>query len=84
MLYKIAKYITMKTKLLLILLLAGIMNVAAFAADPGPLTHDQETIYWKAIKYYQEENYYESLLLFQNLLDANPENVELNYYTGMC
>ncbi len=74
----------MKAKLILIILLAGILNVASFAADPGPLTHDQETIYWKAITYYQEENYYESLLLFQNLLDVNPENVELNYYTGMC
>jgi len=74
----------MKTKIFLILLLAVLINVATSAADPGPLTHDQETIYWNAIKNYQEENYYESLLLFQNLLDANPENVELNYYAGMC
>lgn len=74
----------MKTKLTLTLLLAVVLNVTTFAADPGPLTPTQESIYWKAIAYYQEEDYFASLLLFQNLLDLNPENVELNYHTGMC
>lgn len=74
----------MKTKLTLSLLFAVLVNIAVSAADPGPLTPTQETIYWKAITYYQEEDYYSSLLLFQSLLDINPENVELNYYAGMC
>ena len=84
MLYIRVKYITMKAKLIFIILLSLIINVATFAADPGPLTHEQETIYWKAVTLYQEEDYYASLLLFQSLLDVNTENVELNYYAGMC
>lgn len=84
MLYIIETFITMKIKLLFILLFATIVNVATFASDPGPMTKSQEDTYWKAIKYFQEEDFQVSLLLFQNLLDSNPENVELNYYAGMC
>jgi hypothetical protein len=84
MLYIIAKHITMKTKLFLTILLAGIINVATYAARYTPSTQQQENTYWKAIQYYQEEDFYSSLLLFKNLLDEDPENVELNYYTGMC
>jgi hypothetical protein len=74
----------MKAKLIFIIILSVIINIASFATDPGPLTPEQESLYWKAVKLYQEEDYYSSLLLFQHLLDVNPENVDLNYYAGMC
>lgn len=74
----------MKTKLTFIILLTAILNVTSFASDPGPLTQSQEAVYWKAIRLYQEEDYPMALLLFQNLLDSSAENVELNYYVGMC
>jgi hypothetical protein len=74
----------MNTKHIFIFLLATVLNVATFASDPGPLTQSQETIYWKAVRHFQEEDYQMALLLFQNLLDSNAENIELNYYAGMC
>lgn len=84
MLYTKAKYITMKAKFILTILLAGVIQIAVSAANPGTLTQEQESTYWKAINLYQNEDYYASLLLFHHILDVNPENVELNYYVGMC
>ena len=74
----------MKAKIFITALLACIINVVALASDPGPMTKDIENTYWTAVKYFQEEDYNKALLNFQHVLDTNPENVELNYYVGMC
>jgi hypothetical protein len=73
----------MKAKLILILLLTSMVKMV-IAETPGTPVNEQDGIYWKAMTYYQEENYPQALLLFQHLLLKNPENIEINYYTGMC
>ncbi|HEY4785333.1 MAG TPA: hypothetical protein VIH57_04765 [Bacteroidales bacterium] len=72
----------MKAHLYLILFFVCMINANVSAAEPK--NPEIENIYWKAVKYYQEEEYHAALLLFQHALSVNPENVELNYYVGMC
>jgi len=84
MLYIRETSITMKAKLFFLLLFAITFNTALFASNPVPLSKSQDTTYWKAIKYYQDEEFNSSLLLFKSLLDSKPEDAEINYYVGMC
>jgi hypothetical protein len=74
----------MSTRLVFIIIFAGFVNVTMFAASSHSLTKEQENVYWKALRYYQEENYTKSLLIFEYLADQIPENDEFNYYVGMC
>jgi len=74
----------MQLKLIFILLFATLVNIAVMATSPAAPENGQDNIYWKAMTYYQEENYPQALLLFQHLLLKEPECTEINYYTGMC
>lgn len=74
----------MKTKIFLLLIFIGFVNISMLASKGHSQTKEQEDVYWKAIKYYQVENYAKAVLMFEYLLDMDSENGELNYYTGMC
>jgi tetratricopeptide (TPR) repeat protein len=74
----------MKTKFILLIFLTGFLTITIQASDGQFKTKTQEDIYWKAVGYFQYENYAKAVLLFEYLLDLNPENTDLNFYTGMC
>jgi hypothetical protein len=74
----------MKKNLILLFMSAGIANVTVFASKGRISEKQKEDIYWKALKYYQEENYANAVTMFQYLLDQDSENPDINYYAGMC
>lgn len=80
-----SKKTTMKTKIIFTLFFIVLFkgSVMAEASDQVIKKNLQEN-YWKAVKLFEAEDYSKSLLYFQNLLDQNSENYELNYYVGMC
>ena len=73
----------MKTKFILLIFFTGFLNVTMFASK-GQLLKEQENIYWKAVRYFQDENYAKAVLLFEYILDNDTENADVNFYTGMC
>ncbi len=74
----------MKKKLILLIMSAGIPNVTVFAPKGQISAKNKEDIYWKALKYYQDEDYAKAILMFKYLLDQDSENPDINYYAGMC
>lgn len=74
----------MKKRFILLIFLATFLNITMFAAKGQFQNKEQENIYWKALRYYQEENYAKAVLLFEHILDKDSGNAEVNFYTGMC
>jgi thioredoxin-like negative regulator of GroEL len=75
----------MKTKIFLILLFTVLFKSSVMAEyDSQFIGSNQQENYWKAMKLFETEDFSKALLYFQNLLDQNSENYELNYYVGMC
>jgi hypothetical protein len=75
----------MKTKLLLFFVLfTSYVILPSVASSPDSLKKQQENTYWKAVKYFQDEDYSQAVHLFEYLLDTTTDSIELNYYVGMC
>jgi tetratricopeptide (TPR) repeat protein len=74
----------MKKQLILLTMSAGIANVTVFASKGQITEKEQEDVYWKGLKYYQEEDYAKAVLMFQYLLNQDSGNADINYYTGIC
>lgn len=71
-------------KVIIIALFVFCLNSSTMAAAGQIISKAQEEVYWKAVKLYDSEDYSKALTQFQNLLEQNKENYELNYYAGMC
>jgi|ERR1035437_2608026 thioredoxin-like negative regulator of GroEL len=74
----------MKTKFILLIFFTGFLNVTMFASKGQLQNKEQETVYWKAVRYFQDENYAKAVLLFEYILDNDSDNANVNFYTGMC
>jgi len=73
----------MKTKFILLVFFACFAPMTILSAK-GLQTKEQENVYWKAVRYFQEENYAKAVLMFEYLLDIDSDNTEITFYTGMC
>lgn len=67
----------------IIILVAG-LSLSLFTKANNVLPQELPSTYWKALEYFQEENYAKSAQLFQALLKTDSTNVDFNFYTGMC
>jgi thioredoxin-like negative regulator of GroEL len=74
----------MKKIFILLIFFTGFFNVTMFASKGQLQNKEQDNIYWKAVRYFQEENYAKAVLLFEYILDKDSENANVNFYTGMC
>lgn len=71
-------------KLVLITAIISLASMSLFAAPgKGSEAYNSE-IYWKAKSKFSDADFKLSLLLFNYLLELDPDNTELNAYVGLC
>ncbi len=67
----------------LLVLAVFAINVSASNTEAAKEKEIQD-LYWKAVKFYNEEDYSKALMYFNYVLDQDSENYEYNYYVGLC